>query len=213
MRPFIILFCVTILAACSSTQQISEDLQLPELIHQTPLPDFPKRIIAPNLRIDLEILVAEDGTVHYVNLDNDYGEPAWDSGVVAAIRQWKYTPARYKGTPIRLWLHQSAIIQFSSPHLLSLAEIVCTTKEEADSVYALLKEGCKFCDAAKRYSVSNSRSNDGVLGEVNIHSYPKYIQNILEKLDEGTFTEPLKYESKYIIFFRMKISRDKASME
>ena len=204
MKPLLLFFfSLTYFAACSSTQQTT-DLTLPELLYQHPLPAFPKPITAPHLRIDLEILVTENGTVRDVRLLNSSGSVAWDSAAATAIRQWKYSPARYREKPVRIWLHQTAIVKFSEPRYLSLAEIMCTTTEEADSAYMLLEQGSDFSEIVLRYSVTSSREKNGALGAVNILIYPEQIKNILAKLETERYTHPVKYGERYVIFKRLK---------
>ena len=109
------------------------------------------------MRIDLNILVGEDGTVRYVELLRGSGNLFWDSAAAATIKMWRYSPARYKDTPMKLWLHQTAVIQFSQPNFLTIAELLCPTKVEADSIYKKLTEGCDFCEMVLLYSIAPSR--------------------------------------------------------
>ncbi|MFA6540260.1 MAG: TonB family protein [Bacteroidota bacterium] len=203
MKPLLCTICVLFFSACSSTQQVSE-LVLPELLIQQPLPPFPASFVSPTVKIDLEILVIEDGSVKHVRLLSTSGNPEWDSTALLAIKNWRYSPAIYQGKPVRLWLHQTATVQFSQPHLVPLAEIICTTQEEADTAYARLAEGCEFCDMVLMYSISSSKQQRGSLGEVNIHLYPDHVERALEQLAENEFTKPIKFGDKYIIFKRIK---------
>ncbi len=206
MRPLIIALWVTLFAGCTSTQPISE-LILPELLIQQPLPPFPVQVISPILKIELEILVVEDGSVRYARLLNTSGNIEWDSAALTAVKHWIYSPAVYQGKPVRLWLHQTATVQFSQPYLVPLAEIICSTRAEADSAFTRLEQGCQFCDMVLMYSISTSREQKGSLGEVNIRLYPDYIEHQLEQLAENQFTKPIKYGEKFIIFKRIKSER------
>lgn len=199
MKTLSFLFSVILLAGCSSSLQ-NPDLVLPEIQERTPLPMYPTRVVNPHLSIELEYLVAEDGTVRHVRLLNSSGNREWDDRAVTAIMQWKYSPALYQGKPVRLWLRQTATIQFSEPLILHLAEIVCLSQNEADSVYQLLQQGTSFSEAVKLFSKAASRTNNGILGKVNVHSYPEHIQEILAQLDTDEYSVPVRYGTSYIIF-------------
>lgn len=203
MKPLIVVFCALCLLACTSTKEVA-DLTLPSLLIQYPLPAFPQPLTATEMRIELNILVGEDGTVRFVELLRGSGNLAWDSAAAAVIKQWRYSPARYKDTPMKLWLHQTAVIQFSQPNYLTLAELLCPTKEDADSVYKKLKEGCDFCEMVLLYSVAPSRERKGEIGKVNIQHYPEHIRKVLATLDTAEWTEPIPYGDRYAIFKRIK---------
>lgn len=206
MKPLLLFFALLYFASCSTTEQIT-GLTPPELLIKYPLPAFPERLITPHFKIDMEIQVAEDGSVRNIRLLNSSGNLVWDSVVTAAIRQWRYSPARYNGQPVKIWLHQTVAVQFSEPLYLSLAEILCNTTEEADSAYGLLERGTDFAEVVLRYSVAPSRETNGSIGEVNIQRYPEYIQRILTKLDIEECSQPVRYGDGYVIFKRVKRER------
>jgi parvulin-like peptidyl-prolyl isomerase len=83
------------------------------------------------------------------------------------------------------------------------AEILCTTAEEADTVYKALEQGRDFSELAMKYSVDPSREMNGILGEVNINMYPEDIRWTLQKLDVNEYTQPIKYGDLYAIFKRL----------
>lgn len=203
MKPLSVLVICTLLAACSSTEELT-DITLPELIVQYPLPAYPTPISSTHLRIEFKLLVGEDGTVKFVELLSGSSNPQWDTTAIEAIKQWRYTPALYKNKPMKLWLKQAAIVQFSEPQYLSLQEIVMTTKEEADSVFALLEHGYRFEEMVTLHSTSQSRIQHGLLGKVNIQVYPHHIRQAIAKLEENQYTQPLKFGDRYVIFRRVQ---------
>lgn len=203
MKPLIVVFCMACLMACSTSTQVA-DLTLPSLLMQYPLPAFPEPRHESELRVDLNILVGEDGTVRYVEFLRGSGNLAWDSAAASTIKMWRYSPARYKDMPMKLWLHQTAVIQFSHPNYLTIAELLCPTKIEADSVYKKLKEGCDFCEMVLLYSIAPSREQKGIIGTVNIQNYPEHIRKVLSSLDSSQWTEPVPYGEWYAIFKRIE---------
>ncbi|MFA6457349.1 MAG: energy transducer TonB, partial [Bacteroidota bacterium] len=172
MKPLSLftLLLLLFIGACAgcSTSQPTNDFILPELVYQHPLPVFPRMSSFATMRIMLEIYVTRDGTVGDVQMTNGSGNRAWDSAAVSAIRQWKYTPARSNGKPFNIWLHQAAIIRFAEPEYRTLAEIICTTSDEADSAFLLLEQGMDFAAIVSKYSIAESRDRNGEIGLVNI---------------------------------------------
>ena len=204
MKPLVLFFILVFFAGCSSSEQ-STDFTLPELLMQAPLPVFSERIRRgeSQLRLDLKILVAKDGSVRDVVFLNGSGTIAWDTIAAVAIRQWRYSPARYNNQPIQLWLRQTAIVRFAEPLYIFLAEIVCNTQEAADSAYNLLEHGSHFAEVTLLYSVVPSREKKGVLGEINIGLYTETIKRILADLEIEHYSKPVKYGSQYVIFKRL----------
>lgn len=190
------------LAGCSSSKYAS-DIIPPELLYQYPLPSFPQQLFAPTLRIPLEIHVEKDGSVSDVRIMKGSGDRDWDSSVVSTIRQWKYSPAHIGTTPVSIWVRQTAVVQFTDPQFVSLAEIVCKTAEDADSSFISISRGEEFSDIVKKYSVAESRHKMGVIGNVNIQIYPERIKKILASIKEDQFTKPLQFGDNYIIFKRL----------
>lgn len=206
MKPLVLFVSVTVIvlfAACSSSQE-TNDITLPALVYQEPLPPFPKPTTSPTLRIALQIHVRKDGTVDDVLFLNSSGSVAWDSAAISTIRRWKYSPARCEKQPINIWLHQTAVVTFSEPQYITLAEILCSTAEQADTVFLLLEQGADFTDLVLKYSVASSQSSNGILGTVNIQMYPEHIKRVLSRLRIGKYTEPTQYGAHFAIFKRLQ---------
>ena len=203
MKPLVLLFSLLFLSACSTTQQTS-DLTLPELVYQHPLPPYPKPLSASHLRIDLKLLVTENGSVGDVIFQSGSGNLAWDTTAMTAIRQWKYSPARFDKKPVSIWLRQTAIVQFSEPRYILLGEIQFTDEESADSAFALLEQGKDFSEVVEQFSIAPSRFSNGSLGEINVQIFPEQIKTTLMRLHNGNHTTPLKYGDHFVIFKRLE---------
>lgn len=203
MKPLVVLLSLPLFAACTSTQEVA-DLTLPELIVQYPFPAFPYPISSTHFRIEFKILVNEDGSVRMAELLNGSGNISWDLATVETIKTWRYTPALYKNKPMKLWLKQTAVVQFSEPQFVTLSEIVCPTKELADSIHSLLMRGNPFEEMASLHSIAVSREQKGSLGKVNIMIYPSAIKNVLAELNDDQITPPMKLGDRYVIYKRAK---------
>lgn len=205
MKPLVVnilLILLTAISACSSSNTTAE-LIPPQLIYQHPLPAYPRPIMTFALRIPLEILVSEKGEVQQVHLRSGSGDALWDSAAAASIMHWRYAPGSFEGKPIGLWLRQTAVVQFSEPHYLSLAEIICSGHEQADSIYRMLVNGAPFSETAVQYSDAESRIAGGRLGIVNIQIYPDAVKKKLSGLGKNEFTPPIEYGNRYAIFLRL----------
>lgn len=203
MKPLIVLLGLSLLAACSTTREVA-DLTLPELIVQYPLPAYPSPISSTHLRIEFKILVNEEGSVKAAELLNGSGNAEWDAATVETIKRWRYTPALYRNKPMKLWLKQAAVVQFSEPQYLLLQEIIFEAKETADSAFSLLEQGASFEEVALQYSIAPSRPQKGMLGKINIQIYPLHIKQVLAELNDDQITSPLKFGDRYVIYKRVK---------
>ena len=203
MKLLVVLISFILLAGCSATDQLT-DITLPKLIEQHPLPPIPEQMIGPQVQIDFEMLVGKDGSIMDAKLLSSSGDTVWDSAALLSMRKWRYTPAYYKDQPLKLWLRQTAIVRFVEARCLCLGEISCSSIADADSAYSMLDGGSEFTDVVQRFSISSTKENGGKLGDVNIHKYPKHIQDMLDDLRSGEYTKPVKYNDQYVIFKRLK---------
>jgi parvulin-like peptidyl-prolyl isomerase len=191
------------LIGCSSVKQVSEG-STPQLLIQSQLPPVPASIKQPVFDLDVILFVMEDGTVGKTRMLKGSGDAVWDSLALSSIRQWRFTPARMDNKPIGSWFHMQSTLRYADPQYMNLSEILCTSKEEADSVYNVIEQGQNFNELAMRYSVDPSREMGGMLGDVNINVFPENIRKSLSKLIINEYTKPMKYGDLYAIFKRLK---------
>ena len=188
---------------CAGLDQ-SVDPSIPHLLFQNPLPPLPESLQRPPDKISMMLFISKDGTVTNVRLILGSGIASWDSLAVSTIMRWQFVPARMNDKPVGAWFHMEASILYTIPEYCSLAEIVHHEKKVIDSIYTALIQGQDFSELATNYSTSPSRQNNGVLGKVNIYSYPNQIRRHLTHLKVDEFTKPLQYGEIYIIFKRIK---------
>jgi TonB family protein len=202
MKHIIVILCVGGLLGCTASQQTT-DTSNPQLLYQHPLPEFPQSKTVPPMKMELAFLIGEDGSVLDARLANSSGNTEWDSSAIGALRQWKFFPVRQNNKPIRRWIHLDATIKYDSPINFYLAEILCPTVEQADSIFQVLTLGQNFGELASKLSLAPSREKNGVLGEVNIYCYPEGIRKHLTKLGKEEITEPIQYGDNFVIFKRL----------
>ena len=167
-----------------------------------PLPTITRAIARPYFHIEMDLLILPDGSVGKVNLISGSGDNTWDSLATEAILKWKYSPAHVDHHNVKIWMHQVARVEYQGPKYVTLAEILCPTLEEADSVYSDLEKGKSFDDLAALYPASPDHEKNGDLGQVDIRLYPEHIRLQLAFLGKDEYTKPLKYGDKYVIFKR-----------
>ncbi|MDP3149562.1 MAG: peptidylprolyl isomerase [Ignavibacteria bacterium] len=203
MKHVVFILCLGCFIGCSSTQQTTDN-SFPQILTRTPLPVVPTSISQPYFEIDMVLFILENGSVGNIKLRRASGDSVWDSLAVASIRQWHFIPARFESRIISTWFRLKLTVRYANPIYLPLAEILCNTKEDADSVYQQLLRGEDFGELAMRYSVAPSRLMRGMLGEVDINLYAENIFNIIQQLPVGEFTKPLKFGEQFVIFKRLQ---------
>ena len=203
MKLPILLICIVCFVGCSFMKEIP-DGTVPHLLIRSPLPPFPETLTHQVAELEIVIFVLEDGTVGKTHMLKGSGDAAWDSLALSSMKQWRFTPARMDNKPVSSWFHMQSTLRFANPQYMSLAEILCKTEEEADSVYDTIGQGKNFNELAIRCSIDSSREMSGVLGNVNINLYPENIRKHLSKLDMNDYTRPIKYGDLYAIFKRLE---------
>lgn len=54
----------------------------------------------------LHLLIAKDGSVQLAKVLEAEPHGVFETSVLNGIRDWRYTPARYKGEPVQVWVKQ-----------------------------------------------------------------------------------------------------------
>lgn len=201
MKPLLLILAV-LCAGCAGSQPV-DTYVAPKLIDQEPFPALPHNLAIYSQDFRMKLQIGTDGSVMRAVLDHWSGDPEWDSLAVRNIRHWRFTPALYNGTPVRLWIDLHACVRCEEPVLRALAEIVLPTRVMADSVYTLLQQGGEFEHMASLYSIAPSRAQRGRLGEVDIHRFPDDVHEVLRDLKLNEYTSPLAVGSYFCIYKRV----------
>lgn len=204
MKLFFLYSILFLLTACSLFKPTDEYSTEPKLIKQAPLPEVPHSIQRLNFQFYCEMIVDEQGNVIRAKLLESSGDRQWDSLTVLSLYNWKFTPAMVEGSPIKTLIRRKVNVIFVESNIITLAEIVCSTKAEADSVYEKLNAGENFHDLAKKFSKSNSKNSGGHLGKVDIQHYTLELKLILSKLKTNQHSKPVQYGNGFAIFKRLK---------
>jgi Gram-negative bacterial TonB protein C-terminal len=200
---FLVLLGVTSLTSgCASFDTTDSRIIPPTLIEKVPLPPPPPGYASRDFYLRMELLVGKEGAVKHVTLTKATGDAEWDSTAVHQIMQWKYSPAMLNNSPIRMRIVQTARVVTSQPEMMDLSEIILATFTEADSAYSMLKRGVAFDSTAAIFRSSVPSMPSGRIGEVDIHRFPTEVQDELQNLNRGAFTQPLPLGTYYAIFER-----------
>ena len=205
MKKYIFICLLIFSTGCAVVYQ-SEDSTLiqPKLLKQTALPPLTESTFNNKYEFACEMLIDPVGDVRFVKLLTGSGDPSWDSLAQLSLLEWKYSPAIYNGNPIKLLVRRNIKVIFVEPKIFSLAEILFADYLKADSVYNMLMDGDDFFSLASKYSISSTRTQNGLLGNVNIKYFAENISYALAQLGEGDYTKPLNYGKNYIIIKRLK---------
>lgn len=201
---FICLFIIT--SGCSVFQPEKSTLIQPKLLKQSELPPFREPINSDYFEFYCEMQINANGDVERAKLLTGSGDAVWDSLTVLSLLKWKYSPAVYNGHPVKLTIRRKVQVVFMEPKVLPLAEIQLDDLVIADSVYKALLNGADFTMLVLKYSTSDSKSNNGLIGNVNVKHFSEEISLALSRLKEGEITKPLNYGEHYIIFKRLELN-------
>ncbi len=198
-----IVIAALLLCGCASFEPPDTSYTLPEIINQVSLPSWPYGNSTLALNFTFRIHVAADGSVKEAIIETHSGSNEWDSLAVAQVRKWLYAPAIVNGRPTSIWIRQTVSVLFEKPLMMPLAELVCPERSLADSLYTLLSAGAPFDSLAHRFSNSSTRERGGVLGEIDIHTLPYHVRQVLSHLRKGSITTPLALGRQFVIYKRL----------
>ena len=201
---FLILFLIFFLT-CNPENNIFKVDKIPSVIYQEPLPPFPKEMRKQVNKLDTRLLISEEGKVLDAQILSSSSNKEWDSLAIEKIKKWIFTPAILNNKPIKIWITQPIRISIKEPLFLPLFEIVFDNATIAFQIYDSLINGADFDIFVNKYSISESKKDNGYIGLINIRNLDPEIQKYLEKLEENEFTKPIIYKGKYTIFKRSKL--------
>lgn len=198
--------CLFFITGCTVFQPEETALIQPKLLKQSELPPLRQSTFSNYFEFYCEMQINIHGDVDRAKLLTSSGDAVWDSLAELSLLKWKYTPAIYDGHPIKLLISRKIRVVFAEPMIFSIAEIQLDNRETADSVYQALLNGADFSLLVQNYSISDSRTKNGFIGNVNVKHFSEDISFELSQLKEGEFTSPINYGEHYIIFKRLKLN-------
>lgn len=202
MKAVILLLCSFIIASCGSINTTNTIKIEPRLLKQSPLPEFKLSPHIDEFEFFCELIINDKGNVEKARLLRSSGDSEWDSLCTLSLLQWRFSPATSDGKAVKSVIRRRIKVVFNEPLLLHLGEIVCETRQSADSAYQELMNNSPFADVADRFSISDSKVNNGDLGKVNLLYFNEILRKEILELEPGDFTNPMPYGNHYIILKR-----------
>ena len=204
MKNLVFIFLAACFLSCSAAKEERQS-SMPKLISQNQLPPIPVGLNSGPINLDAMLHIMENGTVDEVQISKGTADPNWNAQAGEIMRQWRFLPAVVNDKPVPTWYHLQTVIRFAEPVNYSLAEIVCRSAADGDSVYAALKRGVSFEKLVKTFSIdSSSLDQGGKIGMTNIYSFPEELRQPIQRLDVNYFTQPISYGNRFYIFQRLK---------
>jgi protein TonB len=73
---------------------------------QVTAPRYPSRCLRLGIegRVEVQVLVGENGRVQEVTLGESSGDASLDEAAMEAVRKWRFEPAMKNGMPVRAWV-------------------------------------------------------------------------------------------------------------
>jgi protein TonB len=89
-------------ASPEGKEAAGEEVVRPQLVHRV-MPDYPKGEGIEPLQgvVVVAMRIGIDGAVHDARVERGLG-PAFDAAALAAVREWRFEPAREKGRPVEV---------------------------------------------------------------------------------------------------------------
>jgi TonB family protein len=203
MKKIIILMLV-LLAGCCGSRQVTIPEDSPDIISMTALPPYAYSLREIQLRLIVFFHLMDDGSVADVRLQSTSGDSEWDAAAIDSMKQWRFTELSPTSPPGGRWIRRAIVVQVQEPIVMTLGELVTDRKEEADSLYALLRSGIDFYTLAKRIREGTTTETGRFIGDVDIARFPEQVRNEVRKLRVNRFTHPIRVGDKYVIYQRFE---------
>jgi len=79
----------------------------PKVSARSPM-EYPEEAAKDGIKgfVIVNLLIAKDGSVELAKIIESSPEGVFDNTVLNGVRSWRFTPARYKGKPVKVWAKQ-----------------------------------------------------------------------------------------------------------
>jgi protein TonB len=77
----------------------------PKVVSRTPI-DFPSSAVGTKGYVVVNVLIAQDGSVEIAKVIESQPSGIFDDAAVNGVRNWRFSPAKYKGKPVKVWAKQ-----------------------------------------------------------------------------------------------------------
>jgi len=205
MRHMALLLFSALLLGCAVSREAGGPEQYPELIQSAPLPPLGAFPPSGGIRMDVVLHIRADGTVDSARVMGSSGDPDWDSVAVLSMKKWLFTPPRQGDRAVDVWMRQMLVVQVCEPAVMTIGELASPTERGADSLHSVIKSGTDFdtlMEAALGDPSSGLQAREP--REVDLAIYPQHVRVVLEKLDEGQVTRPIRVGESFVLYKRYR---------
>jgi protein TonB len=79
----------------------------PEVVNRPPMP-YPVTALSDGIKgfVVVNLLITKDGRVELAKVLDAEPKGIFENTVLAGVREWVFSPARYKGEPVKIWAKQ-----------------------------------------------------------------------------------------------------------
>lgn len=199
---YLFLIIILFIWGCSPPPERTGIPMAPEIISMTSLPPLTEDSQLKKPELPVIFLIKDDGTVEDVKLLATSGNPDWDNAVIDSLKKWRFTPPIDDIDINGRWIRYRIRIEIEEPVFMNLGEIVAFSKDEADSLYLLLRKKTDFIDLAGHIREGTTETIGNIIGTVNIARFPEHVRKELRKLRVNQYTQPVRIGDTYIIYKR-----------
>lgn len=199
-----LLVVLLLVAGCATPELATSPPSQTELVSMTPLPPITSMSSAFGIKLVAVFRVLPDGSTEEVTLIRSSGDKNWDRPAIDSMKQWRFVP--FTGDTARedRLIRLAVIVQVQDPVVMQLAEMVISSKEKADSLYDLLKEGADFEALAASTFTATAVGSWKPRASVNVVRYPSHVREALCTLRSNQISEPIRIGLDYVIFKKYK---------
>jgi len=190
---------------CTATQETETAMPRQVLVKVSSLPAYGSRWLSKDMSLQVAFRVLGDGTIADVQVLQSAADAEWNTTAAELMKQWRFSPIPGASEPEGRWIQYSLVVHVEEPVMMTLGEIACPTRQESDSLYALLAGDVPFSSIPKERAT--------LLGSVDIAAYPQHVRDVLRKLRISHFTRPLRLGNNYVIYMRFEDQSSKTMVQ
>jgi len=84
----------------------------PKILSRPPL-EYPESALKDGIKgyVIINLLIDKDGSVELAKVLESQPSSVFDNAALNAVRSWRFSPAKYKGKPVKLWAKQKIRFQ------------------------------------------------------------------------------------------------------
>jgi TonB family protein len=103
-------------SSASAAANGAEDNQLPQPVASNVAPPYPEEARAAGLqgKVTLRLHISVDGRIESLKILTSSGVPSLDQSALAAVKQWRFEPARRQGRPVAMDVKTSISFQIEA---------------------------------------------------------------------------------------------------